>query len=79
MEGGAEGARPSPAPRLARPGPALGAPPRALCWRWRQGPRAMSSPKNGFYQQEITKTLWEVRDRYRDLQPVGSGAYGTVW
>uniref|UniRef100_A0A8V0X657 mitogen-activated protein kinase n=1 Tax=Gallus gallus TaxID=9031 RepID=A0A8V0X657_CHICK len=38
----------------------------------------MSSPKNGFYQQEITKTLWEVRDRYRDLQPVGSGAYGTV-
>uniref|UniRef100_A0A8C9G1G2 mitogen-activated protein kinase n=1 Tax=Pavo cristatus TaxID=9049 RepID=A0A8C9G1G2_PAVCR len=38
----------------------------------------MSSPKNGFYQQEIAKTLWEVRDRYRDLQPVGSGAYGTV-
>lgn len=40
---------------------------------------AMSSPKNGFYRQEITKTLWEVRDRYRDLQPVGSGAYGAVW
>ncbi|XP_027495725.1 mitogen-activated protein kinase 12 isoform X2 [Chiroxiphia lanceolata] len=38
----------------------------------------MSSPKNGFYRQEITKTLWEVRDRYRDLQPVGSGAYGAV-
>ncbi|XP_015705603.1 mitogen-activated protein kinase 12-like [Coturnix japonica] len=38
----------------------------------------MSSPKIGFYRQEITKTLWEVRDRYRDLQPVGSGAYGTV-
>ncbi|XP_048798010.1 mitogen-activated protein kinase 12 isoform X2 [Lagopus muta] len=38
----------------------------------------MSSPKNGFYRQEITKTLWEVRDRYRDLQLVGSGAYGTV-
>uniref|UniRef100_A0A8B9TN55 mitogen-activated protein kinase n=1 Tax=Anas platyrhynchos TaxID=8839 RepID=A0A8B9TN55_ANAPL len=38
----------------------------------------MSSPKNGFYRQEVTKTLWEVRDRYRDLQPVGSGAYGAV-
>ncbi|KAM7056888.1 mitogen-activated protein kinase 12 isoform 3-T3 [Acridotheres tristis] len=38
----------------------------------------MSSPKNGFYRQEITKTLWEVRDRYRDLHPVGSGAYGAV-
>ncbi|KAK2517010.1 Mapk12 [Columba livia] len=38
----------------------------------------MASPKNGFYRQDITKTLWEVRDRYRDLQPVGSGAYGAV-
>ncbi|XP_062439001.1 mitogen-activated protein kinase 12 isoform X3 [Rhea pennata] len=38
----------------------------------------MSSPQKGFYRQEITKTLWEVRDRYRDLQPVGSGAYGAV-
>ncbi|KAJ7397849.1 mitogen-activated protein kinase 12-like [Pitangus sulphuratus] len=36
----------------------------------------MSSPKNGFYRQEITKTLWEVRDRYRDLQPVGSAVDG---
>uniref|UniRef100_A0A8D0G195 mitogen-activated protein kinase n=1 Tax=Sphenodon punctatus TaxID=8508 RepID=A0A8D0G195_SPHPU len=39
---------------------------------------AMSSPKKGFYRQEITKTLWEVRERCRDLQPVGSGAYGSV-
>uniref|UniRef100_A0A8C0H541 mitogen-activated protein kinase n=1 Tax=Chelonoidis abingdonii TaxID=106734 RepID=A0A8C0H541_CHEAB len=38
----------------------------------------MSSTKKGFYRQEITKTLWEVRERYRDLQPVGSGAYGAV-
>uniref|UniRef100_A0A8C3IB24 mitogen-activated protein kinase n=1 Tax=Chrysemys picta bellii TaxID=8478 RepID=A0A8C3IB24_CHRPI len=38
----------------------------------------MSSAKKGFYRQEITKTLWEVRERYRDLQPVGSGAYGAV-
>uniref|UniRef100_A0A8D0DQ41 mitogen-activated protein kinase n=1 Tax=Salvator merianae TaxID=96440 RepID=A0A8D0DQ41_SALMN len=37
-----------------------------------------SSSKKGFSRQEITKTVWEVRDRYRDLQPVGSGAYGSV-
>ncbi|XP_066490488.1 mitogen-activated protein kinase 12 isoform X3 [Tiliqua scincoides] len=38
-----------------------------------------SSPqRRTFYRQEITKTLWEVRERYRDLQPVGSGAYGAV-
>ncbi|XP_072452557.1 mitogen-activated protein kinase 12 isoform X4 [Notamacropus eugenii] len=35
-------------------------------------------PRKGFYRQEVTKTAWEVRDLYRDLQPVGSGAYGAV-
>lgn len=42
----------------------------------------MSSPppaRRGFYRQEVTKTDWEVRAEYRDLQPVGSGAYGAVW
>lgn len=81
-------ARPSPAPRRspARLGSAaVAAPvppttPRTLCRRLPAGGRsAMSSPKNGFYRQDITKTLWEVPDRYRDLQPVGSGAYGAVW
>ncbi|XP_078535237.1 mitogen-activated protein kinase 12 [Lissotriton helveticus] len=38
----------------------------------------MSTPKIGFYRQEINKTMWEVRERYRDLLTVGSGAYGTV-
>uniref|UniRef100_A0A803SVC7 mitogen-activated protein kinase n=1 Tax=Anolis carolinensis TaxID=28377 RepID=A0A803SVC7_ANOCA len=38
----------------------------------------MSSPKKGFYRQEIAKTVWEVRERYRELQAVGSGAYGAV-
>ncbi|XP_055110275.2 mitogen-activated protein kinase 12 isoform X3 [Symphalangus syndactylus] len=41
----------------------------------------MSSPppaRSGFYRQEVTKTAWEVRAVYRDLQPVGSGAYGAV-
>lgn len=43
---------------------------------------AMSSPppaRKGFYRQEVTKTAWEVRAVYQDLQPVGSGAYGAVW
>ncbi|KAF4023079.1 hypothetical protein G4228_014842 [Cervus hanglu yarkandensis] len=41
----------------------------------------MSSPspaRKGFYRQEVTKTAWEVRVVYQDLQPVGSGAYGAV-
>nr|XP_045007915.1 mitogen-activated protein kinase 12 isoform X2 [Jaculus jaculus] len=41
----------------------------------------MSSPppaRKGFYRQEVTKTAWEVRAVYQDLQPVGSGAYGAV-
>lgn len=39
----------------------------------------MTSPRKGFYRQDITKTVWEVRERYRELQAVGSGAYGAVW
>uniref|UniRef100_A0A8C4YQA3 mitogen-activated protein kinase n=1 Tax=Gopherus evgoodei TaxID=1825980 RepID=A0A8C4YQA3_9SAUR len=42
------------------------------------GPPPPLRGHKGFYRQEITKTLWEVRERYRDLQPVGSGAYGAV-
>ncbi|XP_022374922.1 mitogen-activated protein kinase 12 isoform X4 [Enhydra lutris kenyoni] len=41
----------------------------------------MSSPppaRRGFYRQEVTRTAWEVRAVYQDLQPVGSGAYGAV-
>ncbi|XP_075051777.1 mitogen-activated protein kinase 14 isoform X11 [Mixophyes fleayi] len=32
----------------------------------------------GFYRQELNKTLWEVPERYQNLSPVGSGAYGSV-
>lgn len=32
-----------------------------------------------FYRQEVSKTTWEVPERYRHLSPVGSGAYGSVW
>lgn len=32
-----------------------------------------------FYRQELNKTMWEVPERYQNLSPVGSGAYGSVW
>ena len=35
--------------------------------------------KHGFYRVELNKTVWEVPDRYQNLSPVGSGAYGQVW
>uniref|UniRef100_A0A8C5NFU3 mitogen-activated protein kinase n=1 Tax=Gouania willdenowi TaxID=441366 RepID=A0A8C5NFU3_GOUWI len=35
-----------------------------------------SSPT--FYRQELNKTMWEVPERYQNLSPVGSGAYGSV-
>lgn len=34
---------------------------------------------NTFYKVEINKTEWEVPERYQNLTPVGSGAYGQVW
>uniref|UniRef100_A0A8C5HJZ8 mitogen-activated protein kinase n=1 Tax=Gouania willdenowi TaxID=441366 RepID=A0A8C5HJZ8_GOUWI len=36
----------------------------------------MKRPK--FYRQEVNKTIWEVPEQYRNLAPVGSGAYGSV-
>jgi len=38
----------------------------------------MSPPPQGFYQLELNKTVWEVPERYQNLTPVGSGAYGQV-
>nr|DBA33776.1 TPA: hypothetical protein GDO54_001414 [Pyxicephalus adspersus] len=37
-----------------------------------------SNTPPGFYRQELNKTLWEVPERYQNLSPVGSGAYGSV-
>ncbi|KAM4701609.1 mitogen-activated protein kinase 14 isoform 2-T2 [Discoglossus pictus] len=37
-----------------------------------------ANPPPGFYRQELNKTLWEVPERYQNLTPVGSGAYGSV-
>uniref|UniRef100_A0A3P9ISC1 mitogen-activated protein kinase n=1 Tax=Oryzias latipes TaxID=8090 RepID=A0A3P9ISC1_ORYLA len=36
------------------------------------------SARQGFYRQELNKTVWEVPERYQNLTPVGSGAYGSV-
>lgn len=32
-----------------------------------------------FYKVEINKTEWEIPERYKNLTPIGSGAYGQVW
>uniref|UniRef100_A0A8C1ATJ2 mitogen-activated protein kinase n=3 Tax=Cyprinus carpio TaxID=7962 RepID=A0A8C1ATJ2_CYPCA len=37
------------------------------------------STRPGFYRQELNKTVWEVPERYQNLTPVGSGAYGSEW
>ena len=34
--------------------------------------------KDNFYSIELNKTAWEVPQRYINLSPVGSGAYGQV-
>lgn len=34
--------------------------------------------KENFYTVELNRTVWEVPNRYTDLTPVGSGAYGQV-
>lgn len=44
------------------------------CRRWK-----MSQERPTFYRQELNKTIWEVPERYQNLSPVGSGAYGSVW
>uniref|UniRef100_A0A674DQ78 mitogen-activated protein kinase n=1 Tax=Salmo trutta TaxID=8032 RepID=A0A674DQ78_SALTR len=36
------------------------------------------SARPGYYRQELNKTVWEVPERYQNLTPVGSGAYGSV-
>ncbi|GCC26806.1 mitogen-activated protein kinase 14 isoform X3 [Chiloscyllium punctatum] len=38
----------------------------------------MSEVRPHFYKQELNKTIWEVPERYQNLSPVGSGAYGSV-
>ncbi len=35
--------------------------------------------KPNFYKIEINMTDWAVPERYQDLSPLGTGAFGTVW
>ena len=35
--------------------------------------------KPGYYATELVKTVWVVPERYQNLTPIGTGAYGTVW
>lgn len=32
----------------------------------------------GFYKVELNRTVWIIPNRYQNLNPVGTGAYGTV-
>ena len=34
--------------------------------------------KEGFYRVELINTVWEVPERYQNLMPVGTGAFGQV-
>ena len=42
------------------------------------GPVRMAEAKPGFYKVELINTAWEVPERYQNLLPVGSGAFGQV-
>lgn len=35
--------------------------------------------KPHFYKVELNKTVWEVPEKYQELTPIGTGAYGSVW
>ena len=35
--------------------------------------------KAGYYTAELTKTIWELPERYQDLRSIGIGAFGSVW
>nr|ARR97155.1 p38 mitogen-activated protein kinase [Haliotis discus discus] len=37
-----------------------------------------SPPKPGYYHTELVNTLWEVPNKYKKLNPIGTGAYGQV-
>ncbi|RWS14987.1 mitogen-activated protein kinase 14-like isoform X4 [Dinothrombium tinctorium] len=34
--------------------------------------------RSGFYRTELNRTVWEIPEKYQNLVPVGSGAYGQV-
>ena len=38
-----------------------------------------NTTKPHFYRVELNKADWQVPERYQNLTPIGSGAYGQVW
>lgn len=38
----------------------------------------MANLPPGFYRTELNRTVWEVPEKYQDLSPIGTGAYGQV-
>ena len=40
---------------------------------------ATTGKRPNYYAVELNKTEWEVPNRYKDLSPIGTGAYGQVW
>ena len=56
-----------------------------LSWRrynpiYRKGLEAsMTDLPAGYYRTELNRTVWEVPEKYTDLSPIGTGAYGQVW
>ncbi|XP_031552249.1 mitogen-activated protein kinase 14-like [Actinia tenebrosa] len=38
----------------------------------------MADLPRGFYRSELNKTVWEVPEKYQNLSPIGTGAYGQV-
>ncbi|XP_015760552.1 PREDICTED: mitogen-activated protein kinase 14A-like [Acropora digitifera] len=38
----------------------------------------MSDIPAGYYRRELNRTVWEVPNKYIDLSPIGTGAYGQV-
>ncbi|RWS24782.1 mitogen-activated protein kinase 14-like isoform X4 [Leptotrombidium deliense] len=40
--------------------------------------RTQTASQHGFYVTELNKSVWEIPEKYQNLVPVGSGAYGQV-
>lgn len=40
---------------------------------------SMADLPSGYYRIELNRTVWEVPEKYQDLSPIGTGAYGQVW
>lgn len=39
----------------------------------------MDELPTGYHREELNRCVWEVPQRYTDLNTIGTGAYGQVW